>query len=169
MSLVENIKRRRVSLKTNKGKNINNKRKMEGKNIFFGILKDGKVVEFNDENAFNDASNNPLNIYLLRGDWKRTTEKNFKIFRYSLFSKSEIVENRILKWGNIECELPETDIWDSIHGGSHNGVTFKVVINKIFILTFYSEKHSIDMIKELMNFLIFLKSHNAIIKDFATI
>lgn len=50
---------------------------MEGKNIFFGILKDGKVVEFNDENAFNDASNNPLNIYLLRGDWKRTTEKNF--------------------------------------------------------------------------------------------
>lgn len=138
---------------------------MEKKNIFFGILISGEVIEFNDKSAFDDALKDPSNIYLLRGDWKRNTEKNFKIFRYSLFSKSENVENRILKWGNIECELPETDIWDSVHGGSHNGVTFKVVLNKIFTLTFYSEKHSISTIKELMDLLNFLKTHNATIKD----
>ena len=138
---------------------------MEKKNIFFGILISGEVIEFKDKSAFDDALKHPSYIYLLRGDWKRNTEKNFKIFRYSLFSKSENVENRILKWGNIECELPKTDIWDSVHGGSHNGVTFKVVLNKIFILTFHSEKHSIDTIKELMDFLNFLKSHNTTIQD----
>lgn len=146
------------------------KAKMGKKNIFFGILKNGEVIEFNDESAFNDALKDPLNIYLLRGDFLRFTKtKKFEIFRYSLFHKGEIVENRILKWKNIECKLPEIDIWDSIDGGSHNGVTFKVVLNKIFILTFHSEKHSIDTIKELMDFLNFLKSHNTIVQDISIV
>lgn len=144
-------------------------KEMENKSIYFGILKNGEVVELDNINVFNDALKDTLYVYLLRGDWKRNTEKNFKIFQYSLFLKGEKVENRILKWGNIECELPERDIWGSVNGGRHNGIIFKIVLNKIFDMTFYSEKHSIITIKELMDFLNFLKHHNTIIKDLEVI
>ena len=134
---------------------------MDNKIIFFyGILHNGKVIELNSDNAFN----NPSIVYLIRGDLRRKTPKGFKIFEYSLFIKDSKVEDRIIKWGNIKCELPATDIWGSISGGNNNGVVFRPILNNKFVLTFVSEKHSIKTIEEMMNVLVTLKTHYTSIK-----
>ena len=129
--------------------------------FFYGILKDGNVLELNSDDAFT----NPHIVYLIKGDLDRKTPKGFSIFKYSLFVKDKRVEDRVINWGNIKCKLPENDIWGSTNGGNNNGVIFQITLNDKFILTFSFQNHSVDTIKEMMNFLILFKNYNTVIKD----
>ena len=128
--------------------------------FFFGILSSGDVIELDS----NDFFKNHQVIYGLQGSLSRETPAGFKIFEYSLFSKNSRINDRVIKWGNIKCELPEKDEWGSVNGGSHNGVIFKAILNDKFILTFNSANHSIEPIKQLMDILVSLKNHNVIVK-----
>lgn len=130
---------------------------MSNKHIFFyGILKNGEVIECTSDNAFNNRNL----AYLIKGDFIRNTTKGFCIFEYSLFIKDILIDNRTINWGNIKCKLPEKDIWGSVSGKSHQGVIFKIILNNKFELTFSFQEHSIETIKEIMELLIFFKKHN---------
>lgn len=135
---------------------------MSNKKIFFyGILKSGEVIECNSDNAF---SNNNI-MYLIKGDFIRSTPKEFSIFEYSLFNNNSKLENRTIKWGNIKCTLPKSDIWGSVTGKNHQGVIFKIILNDTFEITFPFQDHSIETIKEIMNLLIYLTNHNTIVVE----
>ena len=129
--------------------------------FFYGILKNGDVEERNSENAFNDSNL----IYLIRGDLERKSEKEFSFFKYTLYEGDKKIEDRIIKWGNLNYKLPETDTWGSVKGGSHNEVLFKVLVNNQMEVSFPSPQHSTEPIKAFMNLLIFLQNHNASIKQ----
>lgn len=124
--------------------------------FFYGLLKSGEVIECNSDNALNNGDL----VYLIKGDFIRSTPKEFSIFEYSLFIKDVKNDDRTINWGNIKCKLPEKDIWGSVSGKSNQGVIFNIILNDKFELTFPFQDHSIETIKEIMDLLNFFKNHN---------
>lgn len=128
----------------------------QNKKFYYGILKDGDVVEFNSDNAFYNKNIN----YLIKGDFIRKTHKGFSIFGYSIFKQNLKIDNQTINFGNLICKIPKTDIWGSVSGKNHNGVIFKIIINEKIELTFPFQDHSIEIFKEIFNLLKFLSNHN---------